>query len=106
MDAPAIKVGGSLRKNPRKEKESQADLVGKWTDHTGKQYWLSAWRNVGNDGNVYFSLKLGAAVEQQSQGGYQPRQAAPAQARVPAPPPMKLKDQVGFADMDDDIPFN
>ena len=41
----AVKVGGSLRKNLKKEKDSQPDLVGKWTDSDGTQYWLSAWRN-------------------------------------------------------------
>jgi hypothetical protein len=80
MDAP--KAGGNLRKNPRKEKESHPDLTGKWTDQSGQQYWLSAWRNVDTQtGNVYFSLKLGAPVEQQS-GGYESKKPALVQKPV------------------------
>lgn len=60
----AVKVGGSLRKNLKKEKDSQPDLVGKWTDSDGTQYWLSAWRNHDEKtGNVWFALKRGNPVE-------------------------------------------
>ena len=91
----AAKAGGNLRKNPKKEKETHPDLTGKWTDHSGQQYWLSAWRNVdAKTGNVYFSLKLGAPVEQQS-GSYEFKKPALVQKPV----------SKGFADMDDDIPF-
>jgi hypothetical protein len=93
MDAP--KAGGNLRKNTRKEKDSHPDLTGKWTDQSGQQYWLSAWRNVDDKtGNVWFSLKLGAPVEQQS-GGYESKKPALVQKPV----------SKSFADMDDDIPF-
>jgi hypothetical protein len=89
-----MEAKGNLRKNPRKEKESHPDLTGKWTDSTGQQYWLSAWRNVDQQtGDVYFSLKLGNPVEPR---GEQPM--APAQpARQPVRQAANLPD--------DDIPF-
>lgn len=90
----AAKAGGNLRKNPKKEKDTHPDLTGKWTDQSGQQYWLSAWRNVNPDGNVWFSLKLGAPVEQQS-GTYESKKPALVQKPV----------SKSFADMDDDIPF-
>jgi hypothetical protein len=90
----AAKAGGNLRKNPRKEKDSHPDLTGKWTDQSGQQYWLSAWRNVDTQtGNVYFSLKLGDPVEQQS-GSYESKKPALVQKPVKS-----------VVDMDDDIPF-
>lgn len=90
----AAKAGGNLRKNTKKEKETQPDLTGKWTDQSGQQFWLSAWRNVDDKtGNVWFSLKLGAPVEQQS-GGYESKKPALVQK------PVRTSD---FDD--DDIPF-
>lgn len=87
-----MEAKGNLRKNTRKEKDTHPDLTGKWTDSTGQQYWLSAWRNVDQKtGDVWFSLKLGNPVEPR---GEQPMAAAPvAQKRPPAQFP------------DDDIPF-
>jgi hypothetical protein len=71
------KAGGSLRKNPRKEKESHPDLTGTWTDTDGNKYWLSAWRNVDqNSGDVWWGLKLGDRVKEQ---GQQARPAKPKQ---------------------------
>jgi hypothetical protein len=90
-----MEAKGSLRKNPRKEKESHPDLTGKWTDATGQQYWLSAWRNVDQKtGDVYFSLKLGNPVEERGDAPMKPvpaHSAAKANAYQPMP--------------DDDIPF-
>ena len=87
-----MEAKGNLRKNPRKEKDSHPDLTGKWTDSTGQQYWLSAWRNVDQaTGNVWFSLKLGAPVE--------------ARGEQQAPAPVKPKAAPAMADMEDDIPF-
>lgn len=62
-----MEAKGNLRKNTRKEKDSHPDLTGKWTDQSGQQFWLSAWRNVGDDGSVWFSLKLGKPVEERGQ---------------------------------------
>ena len=91
-----MEAKGSLRKNARKEKESHPDLTGKWTDQTGQQYWLSAWRNVDQKtGDVYFSLKLGNPVEERGDAPMKPvpaHSAAKANAYQPMP--------------DDDIPFN
>jgi len=91
----AAKANGNLRKNPKKEKDSHPDLTGKWTDQSGQQYWLSAWRNVNPDGSVWFSLKLGAPVESQTGNNFSPKK--PAFVQQPS------KNAV---DMDDDIPFN
>lgn len=88
-----MEAKGNLRKNPRKEKDSHPDLTGKWTDSTGQQYWLSAWRNVDQKtGDVYFSLKLGNPVEPRGE------QPAPAQ---PARQPVRQSTNL----QDDDIPF-
>jgi len=70
-----------------------ADLTGKWTDQSGQQYWLSAWRNVNPDGNVWFSLKLGAPVETKTGNSFSPQKPAFVQHR---------KNELG---MDDDLPF-
>lgn len=71
------KAGGNLRKNSRKEKESHPDLTGTWTDTDGNKYWLSAWRNVDQkSGDVWWNLKLGDRVKEQSQA---PRAAKPKQ---------------------------
>ena len=83
-----MEAKGNLRKNTRKEKDSHPDLTGKWTDQSGQQFWLSAWRNVADDGSVWFSLKLGKPVEERGQ------QMAPAQ------PVRQLR-----TEPDDDIPF-
>jgi hypothetical protein len=77
----AAKASGNLRKNPKKEKDSHPDLTGKWTDQSGQQYWLSAWRNVNPDGNVWFSLKLGAPVETKT-GSYESKKPALVQKPV------------------------
>lgn len=85
-----MEAKGTLRKNPRKEKDSHPDLTGKWTDSTGQQFWLSAWRNVDQQsGNVWFSLKLGAPVE-------------PKQPMAPVTAHSKAK---ANAFIDDDLPF-
>ena len=89
-----MEAKGNLRKNTRKEKDSHPDLVGKWTDSTGQQFWLSAWRNVDQQsGNVWFSLKLGKPVEERGQ------QMAPVTAHSAA------KANAYQAMPDDDIPF-
>jgi len=85
-----MEAKGNLRKNTRKEKDTHPDLTGKWTDSTGQQFWLSAWRNVDQKtGDVWFSLKLGNLVE--------PRGEQPAPARQPVRQAANLPD--------DDIPF-
>ena len=87
-----MEAKGNLRKNPRKEKDSHPDLTGKWTDATGQQFWLSAWRNVDQQsGNVWFSLKLGAPVEPRGE-----------QPMAPVTPHSKAK---ANAFIDDDLPF-
>ena len=89
-----MEAKGNLRKNPRKEKDSHPDLTGKWTDSTGQQYWLSAWRNVDQaTGNVWFSLKLGSPVEQKQEMA---PVTAHSQAKANAYQPQMA---------DDDIPF-
>ena len=89
-----MEAKGNLRKNTRKEKDSHPDLVGKWTDSTGQQFWLSAWRNVDTQsGNVWFSLKLGKPVEERGQ------QMAPVTAHS------KAKANAYQPMADDDIPF-
>lgn len=89
-----MEAKGNLRKNTRKEKDSHPDLVGKWTDTNGVQYWLSAWRNVDQQsGNVWFSLKLGKPVEERTDAPAKPV-SAHSQAKANA-----------FVDDDSDIPF-
>lgn len=91
-----MEAKGNLRKNPRKEKDSHPDLVGKWTDSEGVQYWLSAWRNVDQQsGNVWFSLKLGKPVEERTNPN------APA---VPVSSHSAAKANA-YQPQDDDIPF-
>lgn len=89
-----MEAKGNLRKNPRKEKDSHPDLVGKWTDSEGVQYWLSAWRNVDQQsGNVWFSLKLGKPVEERADAPAKPV-SAHSKAKANA-----------YQPQDDDIPF-
>jgi hypothetical protein len=86
-----MEAKGSLRKNLKKEKDSQPDLTGKWTDADGQTYWLSAWRNVDQEsGNVWFSLKRGALVEERKAPARAVSQHSAAKAN---------------AFVDDDIPF-
>jgi hypothetical protein len=90
-----MEAKGNLRKNPRKEKDSHPDLTGKWTDTTGQQYWLSAWRNVDQQsGDVWFSLKIGNPVEPRNEQAA-PVVSAHSKAKANAYQPMA----------DDDIPF-
>jgi len=78
----AAKAGGNRRKNNSKEKDSHPDLTGKWTDQSGQQIWLSAWRTVDDKtGNVGFSLKLVPPVEQQS-GSYESKKPALVQTPI------------------------
>lgn len=85
-----MEAKGNLRRNTRKEKDSHPDLTGKWTDSTGQQYWLSAWRNVDQKtGDVWFSLKLGNPVEPRGEQAAPSRQPVRQAANLP----------------DDDIPF-
>lgn len=93
-----MEAKGNLRKNTRKEKDSHPDLVGKWTDSSGQQYWLSAWRNVDQQsGNVWFSLKLGKPVEE--------RADAPAPVAAKPVSAHSAAKANAFVDDDSDIPF-
>lgn len=91
-----MEAKGNLRKNTRKEKDSHPDLTGKWTDSTGQQYWLSAWRNVDQKtGDVWFSLKLGNPVEPR---GEQPMALVTPHSKAKANAYQPMAD-------DSDIPF-
>lgn len=81
---------GFLRKNDRKEKETQPDYRGE-VDVNGQSFWLSAWLNEHEKmGGKYFQLSVQPKEPQQSKhnqqksNGYQPQQN----------------------DFDDEIPFN
>ena len=40
---------GSLKPNPKKEQDSHPDYKGS-VNIDGKEYWLSGWKNVGDEG--------------------------------------------------------
>jgi hypothetical protein len=82
---------GILARNERKEKETHPDLSGS-INVDGREYWLSAWRKVGQsgklDGKTFFSLSVKPKEEKTG--------------RSPAP---STPNQAADTFEDDDIPF-
>lgn len=72
---------GSMFKNNRKEKDSQADMTGEAMIE-GKTFWVNAWRKVDKNGNPWYSFSFKEKEQ---------RAAAPERNTKPTP--------------DDDIPF-
>lgn len=98
---------GSIFKNDRKEKDTHPDGKGSALID-GVEYWVSSWNSVTKDGNQYRKL---AFTRKDSAQTAAPRQAAPAPYRKPSQDAAKSRQLApqaasGFADMDDDIPFN
>jgi len=79
---------GVLFKNDRKEKESQPDYKGSYTDGNGSEFWLSAWLKKDKNGNTFMSLSTTAKDEVHNNGMAQARQAAK--------PTQELEDDLPF----------
>lgn len=54
---------GALFKNEDKEKSSQPDYKGSYTDANGEKHWVSAWVNESQAGKKYISFVTQAAEE-------------------------------------------
>ena len=48
---------GSMFKNNRKEKDSQADMTGE-VMIDGKTFWVNAWRKIDKNGNPWYSFSF------------------------------------------------
>lgn len=81
---------GVLFKNERKEKDTDADYTGSYTNVNGEDHWLNAWLAKDKNGNTYMRLSTKLKQEVHAKGMQQARQAL-------APKP-----DDGF---DTDIPF-
>lgn len=81
---------GVLFKNERKEKDTDADYTGSYTNVNGEDHWLNAWLAKDKNGNTYMRLSTKLKQEVHAKGMQQARQAL-------APKPDE-----GF---DSDIPF-
>jgi len=81
---------GVLFKNERKEKDTDADYTGSYTNVNGEDHWLNAWLAKDKNGNTYMRLSTKLKQEVHAKGMQQARQAL-------APKPDE-----GF---DTDIPF-
>ena len=73
---------GSMFKNNRKEKDSQADMTGE-VMIDGKTFWVNAWRKIDKNGNPWYSFSFKEKEQ---------RAAAPERTTKPV--------------VDDDIPFD
>ena len=94
---------GVLFKNDRKEKDSHPDYKGS-INVDGQEFWVSAWIKAGKKGK-FFSMSIQpkeqAPQRQAPDRAGQWKAGAPSQPQRQAPQPAN----VGFANMDDDIPF-
>lgn len=81
---------GVLFKNERKEKDTDADYTGSYTNVNGEDHWLNAWLAKDKNGNTYMRLSTKLKQEVHAKGMQQARKAL-------APKPDE-----GF---DTDIPF-
>ena len=79
---------GVLFKNDRKDKESQPDYKGSYTDGSGQEFWLSAWLKKDKNGNTFMSLSTTAKDDAHSRGMQQVRQSAK--------PTQELEDDLPF----------
>ena len=66
---------GVLFKNERKEKDTDADYTGSYTNVNGEDHWLNAWLAKDKDGNTYMRLSTKAKDEAHAKGMQQARQA-------------------------------
>ena len=85
---------GVLFKNGRKEKETDADYSGTYTNIDGEEHWLDAYLAKDRNGKTYMRIKTKLKSEAHKQGMEKAREALEPQ---PAPQPE------GFPE--DDIPF-
>jgi len=71
---------GVLFKNDRKEKDTDPDYKGSYTNGDGVDNWLNAWLAKDKNGNTYMKLSTTAKDEVHNKGMQQARQAiAPSQ---------------------------
>lgn len=66
---------GVLFKNERKEKDTDADYTGSYTNVNGEDHWLNAWLAKDKNGNTYMRLSTKAKDEAHAKGMQQARQA-------------------------------
>lgn len=60
---------GIIGKNPRKEKDTDADLSGH-INVDGKEFWLNGWRKTSSkDGSTFYSLSVKPKEARQASGG-------------------------------------
>lgn len=89
---------GIISKNERKEKDLQPDIRGNCTID-GKEYWISGWIKVRNDGmGRFYSLRFEQKQAQIQESKRPSHDAARARDTGRASP-------TGFDDLDSDIPF-
>lgn len=91
---------GSIWKNDKKQKETDADFTGA-LDVDGVQYWVSAWKRKADakPSAPALSFSIKRKDEVHKHGVNQARQAAPAPAQRPQQAPQQ------FDDFGDDPPF-
>ena len=66
---------GVLFKNERKEKDTDADYTGSYTNVNGEDHWLNAWLAKDKNGNTYMRLSTKLKQEVHAKGMQQARQA-------------------------------
>ncbi len=87
---------GTLAKNARKSKETDADITGS-INIDGKDYWLNGWQKTNRtDNSTFYSLSVKPKQARQ--------EAAPSSRPARSAPPADFSDLTPSG-MDDDLPF-
>lgn len=87
---------GTLAKNTRKSKETDADITGS-INIDGKEYWLNGWQKTNrSDGSTFYSLAVKPKQARQED-------SPPPRGRRKDPPPRDFSDLDPIRD--DNLPF-